>query len=191
MLRINILLVFLFVFGSCNATKDKEIVVGAEQPDLYLPILEGKRIGLVVNNTSKVKDVHLVDYFLSKDIKIEKIFAPEHGFRGDVSAGGKIEDGVDTKTGLPVLSLYGKTRKPTPEHLHGLDIVIFDIQDVGCRFYTYISTMHLVMEACAEYNLPMVVLDRPNPNGDYVAGPILDEGFKSFVGMDPIPIVHG
>jgi len=191
MFRINILLLSLILLLNCSASDNKKIIVGAEQPDLYLSALQGKKIGLVVNNTSKVEDVHLVDFLLSKNIEITKIFAPEHGFRGDVSAGGEVEDGIDVKTGIPVLSLYGKNRKPTSEHLSGLDLVVFDIQDVGCRFYTYISTLHLVIEACAENNLPLLVLDRPNPNGDYVAGPLREEGFESFVGMDPIPIVHG
>lgn len=191
MFRINILFVFLFLFVSCNATENTEIVVGAEQHELYLSLLKGKNIGLVVNNTSLVGEVHLVDFLLSKEVQLTKIFAPEHGFRGDVSAGGKVEDGLDTKTGLPVLSLYGKNKKPSTEQLGGLDVVVFDIQDVGCRFYTYISTLHLLMEACAENDIPLVVFDRPNPNGDYVAGPIRKKGFESFVGMDPIPIVHG
>jgi len=191
MFRINILLLSMILLLNCSASDNKKIIVGAEQPDLYLSALQGKKIGLVVNNTSKVEDVHLVDFLLSKNIEITKIFAPEHGFRGDVSAGGEVEDGIDVKTGIPVLSLYGKNRKPTSEHLSGLDLVVFDIQDVGCRFYTYISTLHLVIEACAENNVPLLVLDRPNPNGDYVAGPIREKGFESFVGMDPIPIVHG
>ncbi|WP_340111311.1 exo-beta-N-acetylmuramidase NamZ family protein [Maribellus mangrovi] len=177
---------------SCNThAEPTEIVVGATQTDKYFPLLEGKTVGLVVNNTSRVNKLHLVDFLVKNEIDVKKIFAPEHGFRGDVSAGGKVEDGVDTQTGLPVFSLYGETRKPTPEHLDGLDAMIFDIQDVGCRFYTYISTLHLVLEACAEYDVPLIVLDRPNPNGDYVAGPVRKEGFESFVSMDPIPIVHG
>ncbi len=185
-------LVILFLFSeSCSVAQNNTIVTGAEQSQEYLPLLKNKRVGMVVNNTSVAGDVHLVDFLLSKNIQIEKIFAPEHGFRGNASAGAKIVDGVDTKTGITVLSLYGKTRKPTPEHLKNLDIIIFDIQDVGCRFYTYISTMHLVMEACAENGIPLLILDRPNPNGDYVAGPIRKPEFKSFVGMDPIPIVHG
>lgn len=191
MIRINILLVFLFLFTNCNSAELDKIVVGAERSEIYLPLLKDKKVGLVVNNTSLAEGAHLVDYLLEREVRLAKIFAPEHGFRGDVSAGGKVEDGLDTKTGLPVLSLYGKNKKPNADHLSGLDIVIFDIQDVGCRFYTYISTMHLVMEACAENNIPMLVLDRPNPNGDYVAGPVRKEGFESFVGMDPIPIVHG
>lgn len=191
MFRLNCLLVFLLFFTNCTSAQNAKIIVGAQQSEMYLPLFEGKKLGLVVNNTSLVGGVHLVDYLFEKDVAITKIFAPEHGFRGDVSAGGKVEDGLDTKTGLPVFSLYGKNKKPNAEHLSGLDMVVFDIQDVGCRFYTYISTLHLVMEACAENTIPLVVFDRPNPNGDYVAGPIRKEGFESFVGMDPIPIVHG
>ncbi len=191
MIRLYILLFSLFSLFNCSSTGTENIIVGAEQPDLYLPLLQGKKVGLVVNNTSKAKEVHLVDFLLSKNIEIAKIFAPEHGFRGDVSAGGNVEDGVDVKTGLAVLSLYGKNRKPTAEQLSGLDLMIFDIQDVGCRFYTYISTLHLLIEACAENNITLLVFDRPNPNGDYVAGPILEKGFESFVGMDPLPVVHG
>ncbi len=164
---------------------------GADQPDNYLHFLENKNVGLVVNHTSTAGDVHLVDFLISKNIDVKKIFAPEHGFRGDASAGAEIADGVDVKTGVPVFSLYGKTKKPTSAHLQDLDIMVFDIQDVGCRFYTYISTLHLVMEACAENNIPLLILDRPNPNGDYVAGPILKKEFQSFVGMHPIPVVHG
>ncbi|MBT3383553.1 MAG: DUF1343 domain-containing protein [Prolixibacteraceae bacterium] len=183
---------FLFYALSCAGSENSaEIKTGAQQAELYLPLLQNKKVGLVVNHTSRVSDNHLVDFLLEKNIQVEKIFAPEHGFRGDASAGEKIEDGVDIKTGIPVFSLYGETRKPTPEHLQNLDVVIFDIQDVGCRFYTYISTLHFVIEACAENNLPLLVFDRPNPNGDYVAGPVLDPEFQSFVGMDPIPIVHG
>ena len=187
-LLIFVILIIVFGVGSCKA---QELKTGAEQPDLYLPLLKGKNVGLVINNTSIAEGKHLVDYLLDKKVDVVKIFAPEHGFRGDISAGGKVEDGLDPETGLPVVSLYGKNKKPTPEHLQGLDIIVFDIQDVGCRFYTYISTMHLVMEACAENDIPMLVFDRPNPNGDYVAGPIRKEGFESFVGLDPIPIVHG
>ncbi len=185
-------LVFLFlVLEFCSISENNSIVTGAGQPEKYLPLLKNKKVGLVVNNTSVIGNTHLVDFLLSKNIQIEKIFAPEHGFRGDASAGAKIKDGIDSKTGIKVFSLYGKTRKPTPEHLKNIDIIVFDIQNVGCRFYTYISTMHLVMEACAENGIPVIVFDRPNPNGDYVAGPIRKQEFKSFVGMDPIPIVHG
>ena len=186
----TVALVFLLVY-SCNAENNGKLLTGADQPEKYLPLLKDKKVGVVVNHTSVKGDIHLVDFLLSEGVEVAKIFAPEHGFRGDASAGEKIEDGVDSKTGLPVFSLYGDTRKPTAEHLEGLDIVVFDIQDVGCRFYTYISTMHLVMEACAEHDKTVLVLDRPNPNGDYIDGPVLDMEFQSFVGMHPIPVVHG
>lgn len=181
----------LILTGFYSAGGNNKIIPGADQPGQYLPLLKNKKVGLVVNHTSQVGDVHLVDFLLDNQIQVEKIFAPEHGFRGDASAGEEIKDGTDSKTGVAVVSLYGKTRKPTKEHLHSLDILIFDIQDVGCRFYTYISTLHYVIEACAENNVELIVLDRPNPNGDYVAGPVLKPGFESFVGMDPIPVVHG
>ncbi len=185
-------IVFLMVsFVFCSKSEENEVITGAGQPGQYLDLLAGKNVGLVVNHTSMVGDIHLADFLLAEKIKVKKIFAPEHGFRGDASAGKKIEDGVDKTTGVPVFSLYGKTRKPSPEHLKNLDVVVFDIQDVGCRFYTFISTLHLVIEACAENEIPLIVLDRPNPNGDYVAGPVREPEFKSFVGMDPIPIVHG
>ena len=157
----------------------------------YLPRLYGKKVGLVVNHTSIVGNTHLADTLLSLNIEVSKVFAPEHGFRGSADAGEKVKDGVDSKTGIPIISLYGKNKKPTPEQLNGIEVVIFDIQDVGARFYTYISTMHYVMEACAENNIPVIVLDRPNPNGMYVDGPVLDTSVSSFVGLHPIPIVHG
>lgn len=188
--RIGFVAVILFSI-SCNAQKTTDLKTGAEQPEKYLSILKNKKAGLVVNHTSLVGKIHLIDFLRQQNINVVKIFAPEHGFRGDASAGEKIEDGVDSKTGIPVVSLYGETRKPLPEHLAGLDVLVFDIQDVGCRFYTYISTLHLVMEACAENGKPLVVFDRPNPNGDYVAGPILKPEFKSFVGMHPVALVHG
>ena len=182
----------LFISLACHASQPvKKLKTGAEQPEKYLPKIQNKEIGLVVNHTSEVDGVHLVDFLLSKNIKVKTIFAPEHGFRGNAAAGEEVQNAVDTKTGIPVASLYGKNRKPTPEQLEGLDMIIFDVQDVGCRFYTYISTLHLVLEACAENKIPLLVLDRPNPNGDYVAGPVLKPQFQSFVGMDPIPIVHG
>ena len=187
----SLLLLLLFVTGFLQVSGAENIVTGADQPEKYLPLMKGKRLGLVVNHTSMKGTMHLADFLISEKIDVQKIFAPEHGFRGDASAGEEIQDGVDVKTGVQVVSLYGKNRKPTSEHLKNLDLIVFDIQDVGCRFYTYISTLHLVMEACAENNVPLLVLDRPNPNGDYVAGPVLVSEFKSFVGMDPIPIVHG
>jgi uncharacterized protein YbbC (DUF1343 family) len=188
--RIGFLAITLF-FLSCNAQSNTELKTGAEQPENYIYLLQNRKVGLVVNHTSLVGEVHLIDFLREQNIEVVKIFAPEHGFRGDASAGELIKDGVDSKTGVPVVSLYGDTRKPLPEHLADLDLLIFDIQDVGCRFYTYISTLHLVMEACAENNKPLVVFDRPNPNGDYVAGPILKPEFESFVGMHPIALVHG
>ncbi len=168
------------------------LLTGAEQPALYLPLLqEAGPVALVVNQTSTVGHAHLVDTLLAMQVDIQTIFAPEHGFRGDADAGEKIADGKDPKTGLPIISLYGSNKKPKPEQLQGLGMVIFDIQDVGARFYTYISTMHYVMEACAEAGIPVLVLDRPNPNGHYVDGPLLDPSFQSFVGMHPVPVVHG
>lgn len=169
----------------------KPVVLGAERMDLYLKELTGKRVGLVVNQTSTIGNTHLVDTLKNLGVNIKKVFAPEHGFRGDHSAGAVIKSGVDEKTGLPVLSLYGSTKKPSAEMLLDIDVMVFDIQDVGVRFYTYISTMHYVMEACAEQGKQVVVLDRPNPNGFYIDGPVLQEAYKSFIGMHPIPLVHG
>jgi len=181
----------LIGLGLCNPPEKPEIVPGSERMHRYLPLLKGQRIGLVVNHTSLVKDTHLVDTLLSRGVTIKKIFAPEHGFRGERDAGEKVENAVDRQTGLPLISLYGKNKKPTSGQLGDIDMVIFDIQDVGTRFYTYISTMHYVMEACGEYGVKVLILDRPNPNGDYIDGPVLDLEFQSFVGMHPIPIVHG
>lgn len=164
---------------------------GADQYHLYLPMLKGKRVGLVVNQTATVGKVHLVDFLKSKQVTITGIFAPEHGFRGDHSAGEKVKTNKDPKTGITVYSLYGAQKKPSKEVLDKIDVLIFDIQDVGARFYTYISTLHYVMEACAENNKVLIILDRPNPNGHFIDGPILDTAFKSFVGMHPVPVVHG
>lgn len=169
----------------------QEIIPAAECLKDYLPILDNKKVGLLINHTSMVEDKHLLDVLLENGIDIEVIFAPEHGFRGKADAGEKVNDTIDAKTNIPIISLYGKNRKPTDDSVSGLDIVIFDVQDVGVRFYTYISTMHYMMEACARNNILFLVLDRPNPNGDYIDGPILEEEFKSFVGMHPIPVVHG
>ncbi|NUM31945.1 MAG: DUF1343 domain-containing protein [Bacteroidetes bacterium] len=170
---------------------DSFIITGAEQTQLYLPIIKTKTIALIVNQTSVIGKTHLVDTLLKLGIKIKTIFAPEHGFRGDHSAGAIVNSGVDPQTGIKITSLYGKNKKPSKAQLKGIDFVIFDIQDVGVRFYTYISTMHYAMEACAENNIPFIVLDRPNPNGYYVDGPVLDTKFKSFIGMHPVPLVHG
>jgi uncharacterized protein YbbC (DUF1343 family) len=166
-------------------------IPGAEQIPLVLEKLLNRRVALVVNHTSRVGNHHLADTLLTCGVNVVKIFAPEHGFRGEAEAGETVKDGKDLKTGLPVISLYGNLKKPTPEMLQDIDLVVFDIQDVGARFYTYISTLHYVMEACAENNKPLLVLDRPNPNGHYVDGPVLQPGLQSFVGMHPIPIVHG
>jgi len=186
-----VLFFVVFLLFSCGNAKEKQIVTGAEQTGKYLPLLKGKNVALVVNQTSVVRGQHLVDFLLEKHIPVKEVFAPEHGFRGKADAGEELENTIDKQTGLPVISIYGKTKKPNQEQLKGIDWVVFDIQDVGCRFYTFISTMHYVMEACAENGVKMMILDRPNPNGDYVAGPILKPEFRSFVGMDPIPVVHG
>lgn len=166
-------------------------ISAAMRTDDYLPLLQGKRIGIVGNQTSIVGETHLVDTLLSLDIDVRKIYTPEHGFRGTADAGAKVNSGKDVKTGLPIVSLYGKNKKPTPEMLQGIDLILFDLQDVGVRFYTYISTMSYVMEAAAENDIPVVVLDRPNPNGFYVDGPVLKTENQSFVGMHQVPVVYG
>lgn len=186
-----ILFTSIFLFCCRSNLTSHDLVTGAAQVDNYLILLEGKRVALVANQTSLVNQVHLVDTLISRGINLTKVFAPEHGFRGEADAGSYIEDAIDMKTGLPIISLYGKNKKPSKESLEGIDIIVFDIQDVGARFYTYISTLHYVMEACAENSIPVLVLDRPNPNAHYVDGPILDTAFSSFVGMHPIPIVYG
>jgi len=164
---------------------------GAERMDAYLPALQGLRVALCGNQTSVVGNTHLVDTLLSSHVNLVKLFCPEHGFRGQAEAGATIASGKDPQTGLPVISLYGKNKKPTAEQLQDIDVILFDLQDVGCRFYTYISTLHYVMEAAAENGVKVIVLDRPNPNGFYVDGPVLDINYKSFVGMHPVPVVYG
>lgn len=168
-----------------------QVVVGAERTSEYLPMLEGKRIAVVTNQTGRVGPAHLVDSLLALKVNVVKVFAPEHGFRGDADAGAQIEDQRDQRTGLPIVSLYGSKHKPTAAQLEDVDVLLFDIQDVGVRFYTYISTLHYVMEAAAEQGLKVIVLDRPNPNGFYVDGPVLEKSRSSFVGMHPVPLVHG
>lgn len=163
----------------------------ADASDSWLPALEGKRIAVVANVTSRAGDQHLIDFLVNHDVEVVRIFTPEHGFRGNYAAGEKISDGRDSRTGLPLHSLYGNNKKPGTEDLAGIDLVVFDIQDVGARFYTYISTMSYVMEACAENSIPLMILDRPNPNGDFIDGPILQPELSSFVGLHPVPIVHG
>ena len=178
----------LLLTFSVNA---QNLRLGAERLDAYLPLIENKKVGVVGNQTSMIGNTHLVDSLLSLRIDVVKVFSPEHGFRGKADAGAKVENGTDSKTGLPIISLYGKNKKPYPKQLEGIDVILFDIQDVGTRFYTYISTLHYIMEAAAENNISVIVLDRPNPNGHYVDGPIREKGFESFVGMHAIPIVHG
>lgn len=181
------LLYLLFTFHALAAQK---VIPGAEQTDRLLPLLKGKRVALVVNQTSMTGKTHLLDTLVASGIQIKKVFAPEHGFRGDADAGETIKNGKDVRTGVSILSLYGKNKKPTAEQLRDVDIVLFDIQDVGARFYTYISTMHYVMEACAENGKPLLITDRPNPC-DYVDGPVRQRSQKSFVGMHAIPVLHG
>ena len=171
---------------------DAAFKTGAENIESYLPLLKDKRVGIVTNQTGILsKEKHLVDFLIEQNINLQKIYAPEHGFRGTADAGELIVDGKDTKTNLPIISLYGNNKKPKPEQLDGIDVLVFDLQDVGARFYTYISSLHYVMEACAENNIPLLVLDRPNPNGTIIDGPILEKEHKSFVGMHEIPVLHG
>lgn len=190
----SILLLILFGLSQITASAQRysrTIIVGAEQTEQYVPSLRGKKIALLVNQTSRIGKVHLVDTLLKSAINIVRIFAPEHGFRGGADAGATIKNGIDSATGIPITSMYGPNKKPEKQTLKGIDIVVFDIQDVGARFYTYISSLQYMMEACADNNIPMIILDRPNPNGFYVDGPVLKPAFKSFVGMQPIPVVHG
>ena len=177
----------LFTFSA----QAQKLVLAAERTDIYLHHLQNKKVGVVGNQTSMITNTHLVDSLISLGIDVVKVFSPEHGFRGKEDAGAIIEDGIDSKTGIPIFSLHGKNKKPQAEQLQGIDVLVFDIQDVGVRFYTYISTLHYVMEAAAEFGIPVLILDRPNPNGHFVDGPILDTAFQSFVGMHTIPIAHG
>ncbi|MCC7245389.1 MAG: DUF1343 domain-containing protein [Saprospiraceae bacterium] len=172
-------------------TSGAQVTPAAERMHTWQHLLCDHQVGLVLNQTSMVGKVHLVDTLVAKDYCVARIFAPEHGFRGGVDAGEKVKDGMDEKTGIPITSLYGNAVKPAAADMEALDLVVFDIQDVGARFYTYISTLFYVMEACAEYGKPLIVLDRPNPNGHYIDGPILDMRVCSFVGVAPLPIVHG
>lgn len=199
--RFTLLACLVLFTGFCSSQNIKEIKrneyvpgkikTGAERTGEYLPLLQGKAAALVANPTSVIGKTHLVDSLLKAGIKIKKVFCPEHGFRGDADAGEHVRTYKDKKTGLDIVSLYGKNYKPTAQDLQGIDVVVFDIQDVGVRFYTYISTLHYVMEACAENKKKLLVFDRPNPNGFYVDGPVLEEKYKSFVGTAPVPIVHG
>lgn len=190
---------FLFLFYSVTAQYNRgglshkagTFMVGAERTDQYLNLLVGKRVAVFANQTSMAGKIHTVDLLLKNKINVVKIFSPEHGFRGDADAGEKVSDGKDSKTGLPIISLYGEHKKPTAEDLKDVDVMIFDIQDVGVRFYTYISSLQYYLEAAIEFNKHLMILDRPNPNGYYVDGPVLDRRFSSFIGMQPIPIVYG
>ncbi|MBW8523987.1 DUF1343 domain-containing protein [Chryseobacterium chendengshani] len=189
-----ICLIFLGVFNPYSSQiQDQDCFkTGADRPELYLPLLKGKTIGIVTNQTGLMKDkTHIVDFLAKNGINIKIIFAPEHGFRGDADAGEKVKNGVDVKTGISIISLYGANKKPKPEQLKGLDIVLFDIQDVGVRFYTYISTLTYLMEAGAENNVEILVLDRPNPHDGYIDGPVLKKKWESFVGMHEVPVVYG
>ena len=168
-----------------------EVITGADRMNVYLPMLKGKAVAVFANQTSMVQNTHLVDTLLKSGINIVKIFGPEHGFRGTADAGEHVDDAKDKKTGLPVISLYGNHKKPTPEDFKDVDVLIFDIQDVGVRFYTFISSLQYYLEAALENHKPLLILDRPNPNGFYVDGPVLDTNFKSFVGLQPVPIVYG
>lgn len=172
-------------------TAATDIITGAERTQTYMPLLKNKRVAVFANQTSMVGNTHLVDTLLSSGIQVVQIWGPEHGFRGDADAGEHVSDAKDKKTGIPIISLYGNHKKPTPDDLKNVDVVVFDIQDVGVRFYTYISSLQYVLEACLENHKPLMVLDRPNPNGFYVDGPVLKPAFKSFVGMQPVPIVYG
>lgn len=178
-------------YSNTTQNSEKQIITGAERTEVYLPLLEGKRVAICGNQSSLIGKTHLVDSLLSRGVNLVKIFSPEHGFRGNAEAGAHISSSTDSKTGLPIISLYGKNKKPTAEQMKSIDLIIFDIQDVGCRFYTYISTLHYVMEAAAENNVEVLIFDRPNPNGYFVDGPVLEEKYQSFVGMHPIPVVHG
>ena len=183
-------------FSSCTAqlprtVTNRDVIVGAQRFNEYLPMLRGKKVGLVGNQTSEIQGTHVVDTLLAQHIDIQYIFCPEHGFRGEAQAGDAITNGKDAKTGIPIISLYGKNKKPDKGILTQIDVMLFDLQDVGARFYTYISTMTYILEACSEAGIPVIILDRPNPNGYYVDGPVLEANYSSFVGMHSIPVVHG
>jgi len=207
MLR-SILPICLFITLSCTLIHEKNVdkkqhskrkkainnsitILGNQRTEKYLPLLEGKNIALIANQTSLINKTHIVDSLLSLDVNLKKVFAPEHGFRGNRDNGAHIKNSIDPQTGLPIISLYGRNKKPSKEQLNGIDILIFDIQDVGARFYTYLSTLHYVMEAAAENNIQVIVLDRPNPNAHYIDGPVMQENCKSFVGLHPVPIIYG
>ena len=198
MLKNRILLFFaIFFYGlliipCCSQSQKKfQILPGAYDTKQYLPLISGKNVGLVINHTSLIGSTYLVDSLQSMDVAVSAIYTPEHGFTGSAGAGAKVSDGFYSNDSLPIISLYGKKKKPLPEDLQGIEIMIFDLQDVGVRFYTYLSTLHYIMEACAEQQIPLIVLDRPDPNGFYIDGPLLEQDFTSFIGMHPVPVVYG
>lgn len=196
-----VLLLLVLLISACsqalpvNSAKiqaaSTELTLGAAQLDLYLPLLANKRVGLLVNQTAEINGLHLVDLLLQQNINIETIFAPEHGFRGNYDAGAQVNNSIDSKTGVKIVSLYGANKAPTPAQLANIDVLVFDIQDVGVRYYTYISSLHYFMQAAATAKIPLLVLDRPNPNAAFIDGPVLDLAYQSFVGMHPIPLLHG
>jgi len=190
-MKIKLIIAGFFFIILTRGVSQERIVPGAERLEVYVPLLKGKSVAVFANQTSMVQQTHLVDTLIKRGVKVVKIFAPEHGFRGDADAGEDVGNVIDKKTGIEVISLYGKHNKPTEEDLKGVDVMLFDIQDVGVRFYTFISSLQYFMEAAFENSKPLLILDRPDPNGFYVDGPVLDPKFKSFVGMQPVPIVYG
>ena len=193
-MKLELLFIAILGFINLNATaqnRKNQIITGADRMEIYLPLLKGKKVAVFANQTSTVAGIHLVDTLVKRGINVVKIFGPEHGFRGTADAGEHVVDGIDKKSELPVISLYGNHKKPTEDDFKNVDVVVFDIQDVGVRFYTFISSLEYVLEACLENKKSLLILDRPNPNGFYVDGPVLQPSFKSFVGMQSIPIVYG
>ncbi len=191
-----IIIVLIFISGllqsqALKVITENDVLTGAQQFNAYLPKLNKKKVAIVTNVTGKIGNTTIVDTLIKLKVNVKKIFGPEHGFRGNMDAGEKVKSNIDKRTGLPVISLYGSHKKPTAEDLKGIDVIVFDIQDVGVRFYTFISTMCYVMEACAEQNIEMIVLDRPNPNGFYVDGPVMTDKYKSFLGIHNVPLVYG
>ncbi len=193
LIKFSIIALFLFVSHTCeySSSQNPEIKPGAERTEVYIPKLKEKKAGIVINHTSLIHSTPVADSLLSLGVNIIKIFSPEHGYKGTAEAGETYSDSVLAEHNIEIISLYGNKIKPETEDLAGIDIIVFDIQDAGARFYTYISTLHYMMEACAENNIPLLILDRPNPNGHYVDGPVLDPEYRSFVGMHPVPVVHG
>ena len=193
--KVVLIKINFFLILSLNISAQNDLRIGIDKTEEYLQLIQKKNVAIVSNHTSQFlienKGIHLVDSLLKLNIKVRKVFAPEHGFRGNSDAGEKIVNSIDPKTGIPIVSLYGNKKKPSAEDLDGIDVIIFDIQDVGARFYTYLSTMHYVMESCAENNIELIILDRPNPNGHYIDGPVMTKESMSFVGLHPVPIVYG